>query len=114
MEQKSPYPGGVNDASLTMKFNASEDFLVLGQHIRNYVRDPDYASTLGFQIPPEVWCFRYVFGVQIPPHKVFGSLGQRTLSLLLLEPDSSLLLVSQKCAKIELATTPRTGRTGFH
>ena len=29
----------------------------------------------GFQIPPEVRCFRYVFGVQIPPHKVFGSLG---------------------------------------
>ena len=26
-------------------------------------------SSLGFQIPPEVWCFRYVLGVQIPPHK---------------------------------------------
>ena len=26
-------------------------------------------------IPPEVRCFRYVFGVQIPPHQVFGSLG---------------------------------------
>ena len=32
-------------------------------------------NTQGFQIPFEVRCFRYVFGVQIPPHKVFGSLG---------------------------------------
>ena len=31
--------------------------------------------SLVFQIPPEVWCFRCVFGVQIPLHKVFGRLG---------------------------------------
>ena len=23
---------------------------------------------IAFQIPPEVWCFRYVFVVEIPPH----------------------------------------------
>ena len=27
-------------------------------------------------IPPEVRCFRYVFGVQILPQQVFGSLGK--------------------------------------
>ena len=32
-------------------------------------------NPLVFQIPPEVRCFRYVFGVQIPTRKVFGSLG---------------------------------------
>ena len=26
-------------------------------------------------IPPEVWCFRYVFGNQIPSQEVFGFLG---------------------------------------
>ena len=31
--------------------------------------------TLVFQIPPEVRCLSYVLGVQIPTHKVFGSLG---------------------------------------
>ena len=31
-----------------------------------------------FQIPPEVRCFRYVFGVQIPSHQVFESLGTYT------------------------------------
>ena len=35
---------------------------------------------LVFKIPPEVWCFRYVFGVQIHHHKVFGSLGPRPTS----------------------------------
>ena len=30
---------------------------------------------IDIQIPPEVRCFRYVLGVQIPAQKVFGSLG---------------------------------------
>ena len=42
-----------------------------GVILDNYI---SYLS-LVFQIPPQVWCFRYVFGVQIPPYKVFGSLG---------------------------------------
>ena len=32
-------------------------------------------TTLDIQIPPEVWCFRYVLGVQVPSQQVFGCLG---------------------------------------
>ena len=32
-------------------------------------------NTLDIQMPPEVWCFRYVFGVQIASQEVFGCLG---------------------------------------
>ena len=37
--------------------------------------------SLVFQIAPEVRCFRYVFGVKIPPHQVFGSLGYSKTAL---------------------------------
>ncbi len=30
---------------------------------------------LDIQIPPEVWCLRYVFRVQTPSPEVFGCLG---------------------------------------
>ena len=31
--------------------------------------------SLDIQIPPEVWCFRYVFGAQLRSQEVFGCLG---------------------------------------
>ncbi len=46
----------------------------------NHLNQPiNYCPSLPV-IPPEVRCFRYVFGVQIPPHQVFGSLGLRGYS----------------------------------
>jgi len=30
---------------------------------------------LDIRVPPEVWCFSYVFGVQIPSQEAFGCLG---------------------------------------
>ena len=58
-------------------------------------------------MPPEVWCFRYVFGVQISPHKVFGRLGIYHLELV---PKLPIILCSLfftevgKCGD-ELSTT---------
>ena len=36
--------------------------------------------SLNIQIPAEVWCFRYVFGVQVPSQEVFGCLGCTTIN----------------------------------
>ena len=35
-------------------------------------KHPERELALDIQIPPEVWCFRYVFGVKIPSQEVFG------------------------------------------
>ena len=39
------------------------------------IRVPFGFLALDIRVPPEVWCFRYVFGVQIPSQEMFGCLG---------------------------------------
>ena len=36
-------------------------------------------------IPPEVWCFRYILGVQVPSQQVFGCLGNARMQRKLLQ-----------------------------
>ena len=48
---------------------------LLAHKAQNGVSNGCTDAPLDIQIPPEVWCFRCVFGVQIPSHEVFGCLG---------------------------------------
>ena len=74
--------------------------------------------TLDIQIPPEVWCFRYVFRVQIPAQEVFGCLGKGLIWIAVLRlSHSTSLTIILKTRELKKPTAARCadvlhGRSG--